>query len=358
MHLLFVSKEHEHNITAITSYKDFTITASGHSSTLTIWHRGKHIHTFSGHTDRVSALLVLGNHLLSTGPGTGRTLRLWDLSSLTPAGTLPPFSGTFSPTCMLHPHTYLNKILIGSDSGELQLWNIQSKKLIYSFKGWNSKVTSLGQSPAVDVIAIGLASGWVHLHNIRADETIFSVKMGSGNGGNDVAVTSVSFRTDGRAIMATGGSNGTIALWNLERKGELIGIVGNAHEAPVTSLSFLEGEPIIISAAADNSVKMWIFDNGSDPGAARLLRSRAGHSKPCTKIAYYGDDGRYLMSAAEDRSLRSFNVVRDQQMVEFSQGKGMVKKAKRVNKAVELMKLSKIVDFAACKKIIYNICVC
>lgn len=340
-----MSKEHQHNITAITSYKDFTITASGSPSVLTVWRRGKLVHAFYGHTGKVNSLMMLGQHLLSVGSGPNRTLRLWDMKEFAPAGTLPPFEGSFSPTCMIHPNTYLNKILIGGESGELQLWNIQSKKLIYSFKGWDSKVTSLAQSPAVDVIAIALADGTVKLHNIRADETIFSVKMGNGN----VAVTSVTFRTDGRPIMATGGSNGTVALWNLERKGELLGIIGSAHEAPVSSLAFLEGEPILISAAADNSVKMWIFDNGSDPGFARLLRSRAGHSKPSTKIAYYGDDGRYLISAGQDRSLRSFNVVRDQQMIEFSQGKGILKKAKKFHKATEQMKLSNIVDFSSCK---------
>lgn len=340
-----MSKEHEHNITAITSYKDFTITASGSPSQISVWLRGKLVHTFHGHTGKVSSLLVLGQHLLSVGPGVNRTLRVWDLKAFAPAGALPPFEGTFSPNLLLHPHTYLNKILVGSESGELQLWNIQSKKLIYTFRGWGSKVTSLAQSPAVDVIAIGLADGSVKLHNIRADETVFSVKMGGGS----VAVTSVTFRTDGRPIMATGGSSGTVALWNLERKGELMGLIGSAHDAAVASLAFLEGEPILVSAAADNAVKMWIFDNGSDPGFARLLRSRAGHSKPSSKIAYYGDDGRYLISAGEDRSLRSFNVVRDQQMVEFSQGKGIAKKAKKVHKATEQLKLSPIVDFSSCK---------
>lgn len=44
-------------------------------------------------------------------------------------------------TCILHPDTMLNKILIGYESGVLRLWNLRSCKLVYEFAGWGSKVT-------------------------------------------------------------------------------------------------------------------------------------------------------------------------------------------------------------------------
>ena len=36
----------------------------------------------------------------------------------------------FTPTCMAHPDTYLNKVLVGSQEGKLQLWNFSSSKLM------------------------------------------------------------------------------------------------------------------------------------------------------------------------------------------------------------------------------------
>jgi len=57
-----------------------------------------------------------------------------------------------------HPATYLNKMLFGSQEGKLQLWNLKTKKLIFTFKGWGSPVTCVEQSPAVDVVAVGLVS--------------------------------------------------------------------------------------------------------------------------------------------------------------------------------------------------------
>ena len=37
-------------------------------------------------------------------------------------------------TSIIHPNGYLNKIIIGYNNGELELFNINSKKLIYTFQ--------------------------------------------------------------------------------------------------------------------------------------------------------------------------------------------------------------------------------
>ena len=41
-----------------------------------------------------------------------------------------------TPTCMAHPDTYLNKVLVGGSSGGLQLWNFESGQMLHSFEGW------------------------------------------------------------------------------------------------------------------------------------------------------------------------------------------------------------------------------
>jgi hypothetical protein len=51
----------------------------------------------------------------------------------------------FHVTAVMHPNTYLNKILVGSKQGSLQLWNIKQDKMLYVFEGWNSQVTCLQQ---------------------------------------------------------------------------------------------------------------------------------------------------------------------------------------------------------------------
>lgn len=118
----------------------------------------------------------------------------------------------------------------------------------------------IAQSPVVDVVAIGLKSGKIYIHNLRTDETplIFT---------QTEAVTALSFRTgtffsvlqvtllDEHAVLVSGNVNGQIAVWNLKDR-TLQTIIKTAHEGSVLTLQFLSGEPVLVSAGSDNSLKV------------------------------------------------------------------------------------------------------
>ena len=68
-------------------------------------------------------------------------------------------SSSFSVTALCHPPTYVNKVLLGSAQGRMQLWNLRTLKKVHSFKGWpeGGGVACLEAAPAaVDVVAVGL----------------------------------------------------------------------------------------------------------------------------------------------------------------------------------------------------------
>lgn len=46
------------------------------------------------------------------------------------------FDAPFAPTCMCHPDTYLNKVVVGGADGSLQLWNFVTGQLVHTFAGW------------------------------------------------------------------------------------------------------------------------------------------------------------------------------------------------------------------------------
>ena len=65
----------------------------------------------------------------------------------------------FGATCIAHPDTYLNKIVVGSASGKLQLWNFHSGQMLFEFRPAKCGVCCIVPSPALDVVAVGLADG-------------------------------------------------------------------------------------------------------------------------------------------------------------------------------------------------------
>ncbi|TMW68031.1 hypothetical protein Poli38472_007703 [Pythium oligandrum] len=328
--------------------KQLTFTACGRE--ILVWKRVEHVHTLSGHKGTIKQLLTVGTILFSLDDA--RTIRIWDLETMEQLNELS-FPVTFTPSVMLHPSTYLNKILVGSEEGALELWNIRTMKCIYSFKGWNSAVTTLEQSPAVDVVGVGLANGRVVMHHLQFDKLVLDFQQEQGK------VTALSFRTDSGAsapFVVTGTTTGDIAVWNLESK-RLESMIPSAHQGAITSLVFLQNEPLLLSTGVDNSIKMWIFDHLTG-GTARLLKSREGHMAPPTRIRYYGNntlatmadgaDGTscQILSAGQDRAFRVFHTAREQQSTEMSQGP-MLKKAKKLHVRVEDLKLPPISQFAA-----------
>ncbi|KAL3664877.1 hypothetical protein V7S43_010055 [Phytophthora oleae] len=335
---------------AVQPKKHLTFTACGRQ--IIVWKRVQRVKTLLGHKGTIKQMMTVGHLLFSLDDE--RDIKIWDLDTMELVDTLS-FPMGFTPTVMLHPDTYLNKIVVGSEQGALQLWNIRKMKCIYEFKGWGSAVTALEQSPAVDVLSIGLADGRLMVHHLQLDQRVLDFKQDQ-----QIGITAMSFRTDAGAsttpLVVSGSSSGDIAVWNLHTK-RLESVLTAAHDGAVVSLQFLANEPLLLSSGTDNSIKLWIFDH-LNGGTARLLKSREGHHAPPTRIRYYGNntlstmadgaDGTccQILSAGQDRAFRVFHTAREQQSRELSQGP-VLKKARNLNVRVEDLKLPPIVQFAA-----------
>ena len=150
---------------------------------------------------------------------------------------------------------------------------------------------------------------------------------------------------DGTQVLSAAASTGHIAFWDLNSGGKLLHVIRGAHEGAVTAVEWIPGQPILVSSGEDNSVKVgsycylhpltllnkildcggtrsmmqqWLSD--SPTTAPRLHKFRSGHHEPPHLIRYYGEDGKQLLTASRDRSLRYTSVVRDSRSFELSQG--------------------------------------
>ncbi|XP_077479730.1 WD repeat-containing protein 36 [Stigmatopora argus] len=276
------------------------------------------VQTYRGHRREVRSLLPFGDQLVSAD--AGGLVIVWDVRGGDVYLELTFDPATFAVSAMMHPSTYLNKVLLGSTQGTLQLWNLKTSKLLYTFAGWSAGVTVLEQSPAVDVVGVGTSTGRIVVHNIRADETLMSFTQDWG------PVTSLAFRTDGPPMLAAGSPQGHVTLWDLERR-RAAGQLASAHRTAV-SLSFVHGQPLLVSNAADNALKVWFLDG--EGGGSRLLRSRWGHAAPPALVRHHADDGKNILSAGQDGTLQSFSTIHDR--LNKNLGHGSVNKKKEQKK--------------------------
>ncbi|BET00960.1 Utp21 specific Hypothetical protein associated putative domain [Nesidiocoris tenuis] len=333
--LLTVSEPQKEEISCIAADRRWVYTGCGCS--ILAWKRGARIvMELKGHDKPVHSLLILGSVLISVCEGN--VVKIWrrGFGQLTAS---IPLSSDFTVTALVHPQTYLNKVLMGSEQGGLELWNIRTAALIHKFKPWDSSVQVLEQAPALDIIGVGLASGLIVLHNIKFDETVMEFSQDWG------PVTGLAFRTDGPPVMASSSASGTIILWNLEEKRVASQII-EAHHSSVVTLTFLPGEPLLISSSPDNALKMWIFDQHDDSG--RLLRQRCGHSAQPNVVRFCPSNPIHLFTTGSDSSLRVFNAITES--LNFSLGRASYdrKKAKKKKEIVENLLMPPMTDLAIC----------
>lgn len=252
------------------------------------------------------------------------------------------FPAGFTAKHMLHPATYLNKLLVASEEGSLAIWNIQTATHIHTFGPTDlsedddddeadAAITSLAQSPAVDVVAVGYRSGRITAFDIKHGDVLFTLHMALDPLADDEeepevkGVVSLSFRSDQvQHTLASASSDGKISTWALSSAnsedddddlGPRLLHTFQAHQSPHLSIQFLPGQPLLVSSSADNSLKQWLFDSETSP--PRLLRERSGHRDPVHAIRHIGSDGKALLTAS-DSALRYTSVVRDTRSTELS----------------------------------------
>lgn len=127
LNLVLVGPQLPKKIRALASYRDYTFAAYGND--IAVFKRAHQVATWSRHNAKVNLLLLFGEQILSID--VGGNMFMWAFKgiqqNLAPIGHVM-LEDKFSPSCIMHPDTYLNKVILGSEEGSLQLWNISTKK--------------------------------------------------------------------------------------------------------------------------------------------------------------------------------------------------------------------------------------
>ncbi|KAJ0015630.1 hypothetical protein NQD34_009250 [Periophthalmus magnuspinnatus] len=313
--IVSVSNSLSEDISCLAADRMLVFAAAGR--TISAFARNKEVvQRYHGHEQEVHLLLPLGDQLVSAD--VSGDVIVWDVQSAEIYQRLHFDPVTFDLSAMMHPSTYLNKVLLGSRQGPLQLWNLKTSKLLFSFSGWRCGVTVLEQSPAVDVVGVGTATGRIIIHNIRLDETLMSFTQDWG------PITALAFRTDGAPVLASCSPQGHIAFWDLERR-QMTSQLSHAHRGAVAGATFVHGEPMLVTNGGDNALRAWLMEEGG----ARLLRCRHGHSAPPTTIRHHGNDGKNILSAGLDGTLQSFSTVHERFNKNLGHGSINKKKEKK-----------------------------
>jgi U3 small nucleolar RNA-associated protein 21 len=83
-------------------------------------------------------LLSFGKYLISVADD--HMMAVWDITNPGEPPAVPvseiPLPADDSVQCIMHPDAYLNKVVVGFESGAVEIYNIRSCHRVYRLKQW------------------------------------------------------------------------------------------------------------------------------------------------------------------------------------------------------------------------------
>ena len=260
------------------------------------------------------------------------SLRRFDFpAAVTAASPSSPASlhlpSTSRLTCLLHPPTFVNKVLLAFNTGLLLLYNLHTRSAIHAYypvqdfiaaampsasssssspsplvsapppsaaSHASSSITALAASPSPGIVSVSTSSGLILQYSIDTAAVISAFVSHHG------AVTSLSYRTDGLPQLLSGTASGHLLCWHLgewddgaqqwRRRPGFLCVVQWCHEGGVLEAMWLPHEPLVCSSGKDNA--LCILNADGEGGRLKLLQAaqRAQERRACGALDGQGGD--------------------------------------------------------------------
>ncbi len=181
-----------------------------------------------------------------------------------------------------------------AQSGEIRIWDSETRALIHKLEGHSDSVYSLAFSPDGSTLASSSYDRKIKLWDVRSGEERRTLEEHNG------PVFSICFTPDGTRLASASG-DGTVKVWSPqtgERLDTLSAAVGALYSVAVDP----SGRELAVGGE-DRTIRIWVRDEEG----WTLDRSALAHSGTITRLLY-SRDGKYLVSTATDRLVRVFET--------------------------------------------------
>lgn len=144
------------------------------------------------------------------------------------------------------------------------------------------------------LLAVGLFNDGIAIYDVKTWTKLHSLE------GQEQFVLGLSYSPNNSQQVVSGGSDGTVRLWDSVKNELLFAMSG--HTGYVTAVAFSPNGENIASASSDKTIRVWSSINGE------LLFTLEGHTGAVAGLAY-SPTGQYIVSGCSEGTTRLWNAT-------------------------------------------------
>jgi WD40 repeat protein/serine/threonine protein kinase len=290
-----------------------TLATAGADRTVRLWDpaTGKELAVLVGHGGTVCALAFAPDGLTLASGGADRTAILWDLATRQPRRTLEGFPESVS--CLVYSPdgralatgtaavatgigSPIARFLPASKAGELKLWDVAGEAAPVTLSREPGGVLAIAYSPDGALLAAASQS--------PARVRLWDPRRGPGQSpailtGLTSSAMSLAFADGGKALV-TGTWHCQVISWDVATR--RVSRAWAGHRGPIVSLAVGPDGRQLISASADQTVKVW-------DAAEKERGTIRGHTDPVWSVSL-SPDGKTLATASWDGTVKLWSPDR------------------------------------------------
>jgi RNA polymerase sigma factor (sigma-70 family) len=289
---------------------------------------GKQLHKLPGSRGGVTAIAFSPDSMtLAVGGSAADNVRLWDVvtgkeqHSLT--GGLASLSSENSPDTSV-AFAAGGKLLAAAHGDTVRLWKVDTAEVIRQLKGHKERIFAVAFTPSGKVLASGGGDGTIRLWDVASGAELRRIDAAARN----CRIHTLAFSDDGK-ILASGSDDDTLRLWDAATGGELrrAGGYQSGLRSDVLCVA-ISSKGQLAAGYYNGSVRLWKLPSTEEllhPGAAasgpgwaeQYLGIEDGHQEAVETLSV-SPDGKIAATAGADRTIRLWDLATGKQLRQFT----------------------------------------